>query len=262
MKKLSAKLENRRQLLLQRHEARDLHAFRVALRRVRSRLKPIPGKKARQLRRDLGALARATNETRDWDTLLANARFLLPEDQFQLLAPCLEVKQKAARDCALKVLQSKKCTATLRRWGEREQRFHPLSEETSGYSNRDLSRTLRALDTARRRALSRDDDKHWHKLRIAIKNLRYQLDATPKEARSDRERACLTQCKELQSDLGEWHDAVVHGQLLREIASELDPARQALACAALNSLHAAIQQRGRRYLDSARARLHQMPGMP
>jgi CHAD domain-containing protein len=257
MKSLSRRLEKKRQRLLQDYDAEHLHALRITLRRMRSRLKQIPGKEARHLRRDLSVLAGATNAARDWDTLVKSAGNLLPEEQFQQLAPWLEAEQKSARDRVTQMLQSEKWASALKQWRHQEKEHHQLREETAGYAKHDLSRTLQELITARDKALSRDDDKRWHKLRIAIKDLRYQLDATPKKKRSGGDRKILALCKQLQVDLGEWHDTVVHAQLLDKIAFAGDPTRRAPPRDALESLQRAIAQRGSAQIQQARSRLGQ-----
>ena len=258
MKTLSRRLEKKRQLLLKGYDPENLHALRVTLRRMRSRLKQVPGKKARQLRGELGVLANLTNGARDWDTLLINAGQMLSEDQFEQLAPWLTKQHVDAHQRVIRLLQSESWFSPARRWAHHEQEHRQLREDHSGYSEQGLSRTLQKVVTARRKALSRNDDKRWHKLRIAIKNLRYQLDATPKKKRSARTREILTLCRQLQVDLGEWHDTVVHDQLLRELAYTMDPTRYPLACGALKSLREAIAQRGLRDIEKAKSRLNQM----
>ena len=114
------------------------------------------------------------------------------------------------------------------------------------------------LPISKHRALSHNNDKHWHKLRIAVKDLRYQLDATPKNQRSATTRELLTLCKQIQVDLGEWHDTVVHDQLLRELAPTANPIRHPLACGAVHTLREAIARRGLRDIERAKSKLGQM----
>lgn len=258
MKLLSRRLEKKRRSLLRRYDAENLHALRVTLRRMRSRLKQIPGKKARKLRRDLGVLADATNGARDWDTLMINAERSLSRQQYAALAPLLKNQQGAAHDRVLAMLQSKEWSAAVRRWVKYEQRKAQLQEDGDSDSARELARTQQKLLTAKAKAFSHNDDTHWHKLRIAIKDLRYQLDVTPKNARSAKEREILTLCKALQVDLGEWHDTVVHRQLLRGLTDRLQAAPGlTTARDSLASLVEALQQQGRDYIEQVRSRLEQ-----
>ncbi len=255
MKTFSDRLQKKRQSLLQVYDAEDLHALRVNLRRMRSRLKQISGKEARQLRHDLGVLASATGAARDWDTLVLNARWLLTDKQFEQIAPCLERQQQTAHDSVMQMLQSETWSSTMKQWARQERQHRQLQKKTAGQSQRGLSHVLEKLAMARRETLSRDDNKRWHKLRIAIKDLRYQLDATPKKERSTRIRDMLDLCKELQVELGEWHDTVVHDQLLRSIESGDDDSGQAPPPDALHTLREAIERRGRAHLDQADSRL-------
>ena len=257
MKRLSKKLAERRQRLLERYDPEDLHALRVTLRRIRSRLKQLPGKKAARLRQELRVLADATNAARDWDTLLASAGQLLSAQQLATLQATLEQRQLAARENVTRMLQSASWSATFERWEDYEQTHAGVPGKAVSQRRRKLARTVRKLATARTRALAEGSERHWHKLRIAIKDLRYQVDATPKRARTAREADMLSLCKQLQVSLGEWHDAVVHTRLLRELAQQPEPASDAAVTAALASLRKAVEERGLIPIEQARQTLNQ-----
>lgn len=257
MKKLSKRLARKRQRLLERYDPDDLHALRTTLRRIRSRLKQLHGKKATRLRQELGVLADATNAARDWDTLQANARHLLPAEQLATLRAPLEQQQLAARENVMQMLRSATWSETFDRWADFERAHRSVLGENVGHRHRKLSRTIHKLAKARSRALSAGGDRHWHKLRIAIKDLRYQLDATPKPARTAREADMLALCKLLQVSLGEWHDAVVHRRLLRELAEHSDPASGTPASNALANLRQEIEKRGRFHIEQAKCTLNQ-----
>ena len=257
VKRLSKKLAERRQRLLERYDPEDLHALRVTLRRIRSRLKQLPGKKAARLRQELRVLADATNAARDWDTLLASAGQLLSAQQLATLQATLEQRQLAARENVTRMLQSASWSATFERWEDYEQTHAGVPGKAVSQRRRKLARTVRKLATARTRALAEGSEKHWHKLRIAIKDLRYQVDATPKRARTAREADMLALCKQLQVSLGEWHDAVVHTRLLRELAQQPEPASDAAVTAALASLRKAVEERGLIPIEQARQTLNQ-----
>ena len=62
-----------------------------------------------------------------------------------------------------------------------------------------------------------------HKLRIAIKELRYTLESLPGGTVSPANAKLLEECKSLQTLLGNWHDALVHQVLLAERAAEQRP---------------------------------------
>jgi CHAD domain-containing protein len=249
VKNLERKLIKRRDALLQCYDEEHLHQLRITLRRMRSRLKQQSGKKNRNLRRDLGLLAETTNAARDWDTLVLRARNILPEEQFEYLLPRLEHYQYAAHQQVLVMLESREWMSAIKRWRQfldEERREQAEVEDDRG---RDLSKILRQVSSARLKALSQNDEKRWHKLRIAVKELRYALDATPKKKRTKSAAKTIELCKALQEDLGEWHDTVVHGQLLLELADSLDPVSQPAVADALDILRTSIAQRGRDKLE-------------
>ena len=249
MKNLERKLIKRRDALLRRYDEEDLHQLRITLRRMRSRLKQHSGGKVLNLRRDLGLLAETTNAARDWDTLIVRARKILPEEQFEHLLPRLEQYQQAARQRVLVMLESREWMSAIKRW---RQFLDEQRREQSGVNEDrevDLSKILKHVSRARLKALSRDDEKRWHKLRIAIKELRYALDATPKKVRTKQVTDIIGLCKALQEDLGDWHDTVVHGQLLLELTDSLDPVSQPMIADALDILRESIARRGRNKLE-------------
>jgi len=256
MKKLSRRLKKKHRLLLQRYDDKDLHQLRIILRRVRSRLKGLPGKKARSLHQDLGTLAKITNAARDWDTLVRRAEKTLPAEQFVHLLPLLEQYQRAAHDRVTCLLKSREWASAVERWQQYLDEDKREKFGTKDDSEQDLSLILKRLDAVRRKALAHDDKRHWHKLRIAIKDLRYRLDETPRDARTRRTREIITVCKELQEDLGEWHDSVIHTQLLRELSDSLDP-DQPLVVDALEILRDIIAQRRREKLRRVKSTLQQ-----
>jgi len=257
MKTLSSRLEKKRRSLLKRYDPEELHALRVTLRRMRSRLKQTPGKKARKLRQELGALADTTNAARDWDTLLPGVPALLPADAYEQLAPLLKRQQDAARERVIRMLQSRQWSRTVERWKQQEHRQPRAQDNRPDQSPKGLSRSQHKMLSAWRKALAQNDDKRWHKLRVTIKDLRYQLDVTPKKARSANTRNILAMCKQLQEDIGDWHDTVVHSQQLRELACTLDPVSNALACDALDNLRETIEERGRARLQQVKSTLGQ-----
>ena len=92
-----------------------------------------------------------------------------------------------------------------------------------------------------------ETDLDWHKLRIAIKELRYRLDEQPEEERSRQIRQALAICKQLQEELGTWHDTVVHREL---ITSDTGDAGAILALCAKK-----LVREGEECLDRVRALL-------
>lgn len=247
MKKLARQLEKRRVALIKRYDEEDLHQLRVILRRMRSRLKGSGSKKLCHLRKDLGTLADNTNAARDWDTLETHASALLSLRQFESLVPWLREHQKAARESVLALLDSKLWSDTIANW---KQQAPDTAKAVSGGDaglETPLVHTLEQAAAARERALRQETDRAWHKLRIAIKELRYRLDDQPADERSGEVRQTLSICRQLQEELGTWHDTVVHRELLHS-ASPGDESLLAL-------LDGMLVHEGEETLDRVRAML-------
>jgi CHAD domain-containing protein len=63
-----------------------------------------------------------------------------------------------------------------------------------------------------------NDERVWHKFRIAVKQLRYIADASIGDPSCDQAQLAevIAACKKMQTSLGKWHDAVVQLQMVRE----------------------------------------------
>lgn len=243
--KISRKLKSRSKALLQRYDVEDLHQLRVNIRRARALLIPQSGKRSAALRKQWGRLARKTNAARDWDTLAIYAAEVLPSQHWHTLQPLVEDYRERARQQVLKTLQSHSWDATLSHWRKLVKRAgrNAFSEGTLVGGNRLAAE--RALKSSRR-ALTRGDERSWHKCRIAVKNLRYKLENTHVKDKREQDylKAVKSLCKRLQNELGDWHDTVVHSNLLAQIADDPRAADEPDVTLALNVLGAAIEARG------------------
>jgi CHAD domain-containing protein len=67
-------------------------------------------------------------------------------------------------------------------------------------------------------ALALPDDSGWHPFRIAVKDLRSQADRLADDTGLlPDQQAVIATCKDLQAQLGAWHDCVVQLQLFDEL---------------------------------------------
>jgi len=241
--------------LLAGYSEEDLHQLRVTLRRMRSALRKVALDDARELRRELGALARATNSARDWDTLVASAQDQLEPAQLRALLPLLEECRQGARAQVYSVLRSQQWCAALARWDD----LADITEMAVGcqaIASRELDSILQRVNAAGRKAMIRDDAGRWHKLRIAIKELRYTLDSLPQVAGEPLTAArLLDECKSLQSLLGAWHDTVVHQQLLDELGARESFDASTSAGVAAQALQQALAAARQRSLELIKQRL-------
>ena len=238
--------------LLAGYSEEDLHQLRVTLRRVRSALRetPVgnPASNKRDLRRELGTLARATNSARDWDTLVASARAQLEPQQLHALLPLLEERREPARAQVYRMLHSPQWLTSLKALDCELALTH--SETVSqAIAAGQLQIKLQNTAAAGRKAMARDDDKSWHKLRIAIKELRYTLDTLPQGPADSATARLLDECKSLQTLLGDWHDTVVHRHLLDELADPTSLYAATPASDAASALQHALAIHGQRFLE-------------
>ena len=224
LRPFSEEIRRRRSALLKDYNEEDLHQLRVNIRRLRVFLAHCAGDETLDLRRQWGRLMRYTNSARDWDTCINVAGASLPTSAFDSLYPAMSQRQEDARALALQAVRSADWEAHVARW-------YKFLDTAPDFSTADYETALAAartrIGTAWSEAGNNDDRRSWHKLRIAIKGLRYLVDSNPEF--QIRHEELISLCKELQTDLGNWHDTVVHGRLLEELIVSGDVDNSTLA---------------------------------
>jgi len=218
---LLLRLRVKRSALLRGYDDGALHQLRVALRRLRSLLRYIESDEAQALRRDLGHLADATNAARDWDTLASRARESLKPRDFRSVRVWLEENRGTSHQQALQMLRSDAWSQVMGRLEESIQHGE-LATALENHGGGDIARAKRAADRAWSRVQAADDNKQWHKLRLAIKELRYTFDSVPRGSLEAPKPKLIKHCKRLQDELGVWHDTVVHVRMVQEFVQSLD----------------------------------------
>jgi CHAD domain-containing protein len=244
IKSVTKELKSRRKALLSRYDVEDLHQLRVNIRKLRALLKHYPDPGAVKFRKKWGRLAQATNAARDWDTLVIYTELTLSPADWKTLEPLLRRYRDSAREQVLDSLQSGDWDLALESWKHFLKRAdHDALEEDAANGGAPKA-ALRAL-RASRRALSWEDEGSWHSFRIAIKNLRYTLNhSTPlSDAPRQQFRDTSKFCKRLQNELGDWHDTVVHRNLLARLAEDPAVANDIALSTVLDTLGAAIRRR-------------------
>jgi CHAD domain-containing protein len=248
------RLAGRRESLLQAWDDEDLHQLRIGLRRMRSRLKYESGGKARHLRRQLATLAECTNAARDWDTLAQRARRDLESEHLRRLQPFIIEQQRVAHETVQQMLRSEQWSGAMAEWkkfaGKRSQGGH---DHPAGAT--EIERTRRRARRAWNRVQADNSSRNWHKLRIAIKDLRYTLDRVPANERDKSLKKTIKLCKRLQEYLGDWHDAVVHRLLLRQLGIRHDDPERLELRQILVEWQAAMEYEGKNYLQKTRKTL-------
>jgi CHAD domain-containing protein len=215
-KKLVRRLDQEYQALSNGYAEEPLHQFRVILRRLRCLLRHNTSSKVRKLRCQLAKLARTTNAARDWDTLVSRARTSLSAPDFARVQPLLEQRQAESHLPVLHMLQSGRWP-DARRALKKTIKAQGAALAVELHGDAELSRARRRVNRAWRAVQAGGTDRDRHKLRIAIKDLRYRLKTLPARRRTASIAAALALGKRLQESLGVWHDSVVHVQRVQEL---------------------------------------------
>jgi CHAD domain-containing protein len=203
--------------LVQEYDVRQLHMLRVTTRRIRSILKQVGSFRSRHFRKTWGGFAAVTSSARDWDVFLITAEALLPPEEYQAFETINQKRIQLSHEAVSEMVRSAHWQLHMEEWS--------AYLEHSDYIELGGGQQLAALDQALTRAtivlataLTLEDDRSWHKFRIAVKAVRYVADT----GMDDPEKAeyltgVIDSCKSLQAVLGDWHDTVVQLDLLDEL---------------------------------------------
>jgi CHAD domain-containing protein len=224
---LTEKAERAANEVVTAYEAGKLYEFRVGSRRIRSILKHIGSHRARSFRKAWGGFTAVTNEARDWDVFLLTADKLLTPAEFEAFRRLNTTRISSCQEAVTEMLDS----ALWRRHLDDWKQFLMRAVEDAPAGEQTLAALQLALTGARealRRALDANDDRQWHKFRIAIKEVRYVADASAINAANEQQvTEVIAACKKLQTLLGDWHDTVVQLSLLEELEAAAVHARLA-----------------------------------
>ena len=228
LEKLLQGIEQRRQALLNEDSEYDLHQLRVSVRQLRSLLKFEEHPVAWQLRLEWGYLVSHTNPARDWDTLAERLDKLPQDQQAVALIEAVEGRRRQIWKDMQRALRNQAWDDTSTGMvayldsAFDDQRAPPSPELQ-------IAEARARVDAAWSRAQRDGDNRSWHKLRTAIKDLRYILESFPLGTVDEP----VALCERIQDHLGCWHDSLMHRHLLREVdkdmPSEERSAREAIA---------------------------------
>jgi CHAD domain-containing protein len=217
-------------------EPDSLHDFRVGLRRLRSTVSAyrnqLRGSVTGKMRKQLGRLARATNEGRDTEVQLAwlsrQAEHPTVEAAQALywLAGRLESRKEEIHGPATATIARRyeKVATKLRRAlgvlrieldSGRSQRLETFGEVAGELVRQHVTRLQNDLS----RIAGPSEPEQVHRARIDVKRLRYLLE--PIARRTRRAAALVRRLKEAQDLLGEYHDLHVLAVGIRGIQSGL-----------------------------------------
>jgi CHAD domain-containing protein len=202
--------------LQQGYQPEQLYTLRVGMRRIRSMLKPMDSTRSRRFRKTWGGFATVTNRARDWDVFLVAAEDLLPMESFARFKRRHREDLQSSHEAVLELLSSAHWHRHVQDWQQFLVDLDNRAIELSAPAAIDvaLSRARAALAAAQ----ASGDDRAWHKLRIAVKEIRYQSESCAGSGDAGQRQAALAEsCKPLQALLGGWHDCVVQLQMLQEM---------------------------------------------
>ena len=215
LQEVTGAIEQAERALRRGYEAEQLYSLRVGMRRVRSMLKPIGSHRARRFRKIWGGFAAVTNRARDWDVFLLTAAELLTGAQLSRFERHHAEDVRSCHEAVVEMVGSGHWRRHLEDWKDYLNRPGSITGGVGGWVSLDLA--LGKARAALRTALGLGDDRSWHRLRISVKEVRYQAESMAGSDESDRAaQQVIEDCKVLQSLLGSWHDSVVQLQMLEE----------------------------------------------
>lgn len=223
----------RKRLLEEPYDTKLLHAWRVNLRRVTATLKDVArlsdDDDLRDVQNYLRSCREATGQCRDIDILAHETLSAFVDENSDKAAAAtavqqaLATRQEEAHRQAIAALKKSSLTIPLRSWRHWTATLEPPSD------NRVRKAAAVAIEqrygTVKKRAGKLDgSQKRLHRLRSAIKKLRYSIDlyrhAFPKQVSN----AWLKQLADLQGHLGLAHDRMMGRQLWKAVVSAEDEA--------------------------------------
>jgi inorganic triphosphatase YgiF len=218
-----------------------IHQMRVAGRRLRaalSALKPmIPMEQYAWVLEELKWLTGMLGPARNWDVFAANllqpvVQALPVESELQRLAQVAEQRRRVAYELVEEAIRSQRYTATMlqlgqwleaRRWRDQpasEQAallFAPIGEVAPGLIERSWRRTRK-----RSRHFNQLTQEQRHRLRIALKRLRYTIEFLADLFDHRAVKALQKQLKPLQEDLGHLNDVRTAHTLTEEVSRHVN----------------------------------------
>ncbi|VXD01473.1 Metal-chelation protein CHAD [Pseudomonas sp. 8Z] len=187
-----------RERLLAVTDDEALHDLRIALRRLRSILRPLRGLPGvALLEQTAGALGRLSGPVRDREVLLNQLQQLGYAQQAQAMAGMRQSHYRVIAESS----ELRELLALLDAWpgrwrqAEREGQLNGLNKRIRRQLHKQQGRLARAL---------REPQQDRHELRLLIKRVRYGAEAYVRQSAINA--AALKRLRSAQSALGDWHD--------------------------------------------------------
>lgn len=220
-----------------------VHQARVAARRLRSALKAfaplLPAGRLELWQDELRWLGRALNGARDWDVFvggtLAAIRSALPQEPaLEWLSSRSIAEQARQRKTAREALDSRRCQGLLLdlggwlatpRWRDGAATATPAAQFGAAVltgRHRKLNKRAHELDRRSAEAL--------HRVRIAVKELRYVAECFAPRFERKRAACYIGALRDLQDVLGELNDEATAAALMQQLSPRAGGASRQRAC--------------------------------
>lgn len=272
-------LRQNEQFAMETNDPESVHQFRVALRRLRSVLrlyKPnLPTKQYTKFKNSLKWISERSGAVRDWDVFIEQrlnpVRNHYPDlSSLDALADQAVVRRRHAQSSFTRALRSTRYARFLidfQEWlHERQWRDQPVTEESAALFSplRDFAdaklHTLQAKVHKKGRNIRQLSDQDRHKLRIAIKKLRYACEFLRSLYGKKTFDKRLKRLKRLQDNLGELNDIANlparADLLLAHPPAETPESSLAYAAGLLVGWHSADKKRILKKADKQFRKLH------
>lgn len=223
-----AQIQANRAGVAERYDAEQLHQMRVGLRRLRSALRLVRAQVdvPEAIEGDLRWLGEALGAARDWDVFVDSTLPALAAETPQAQAlfdavrqaaqPVAELKHRAAAN-AVRSPRFKRMMQTLARWfGNGDWHGKAMRSPVKTFAGSALRRDRRRL-LKRGEHLEAASTAARHRLRVAAKKARYDIEFFQSLYGKERTRPYLKVLANLQDELGWLNDLAVAERLLPAI---------------------------------------------
>ena len=222
--------------ILENHEEKSLHDYRVALRRTRTLLHSLngvlPKTTIRRFKREFEWIGDATGPARDIDVYILSfdeiSGYLPKKRQNDLLTfrHFLSQHHQKEQIKVNKFLTSKRYRRVMKDWNKivtkpvpKKTRLLHAEDPVILVANKYIWHAFRKVQKKGAAINSDSEEKSLHDLRKACKSLRYLIEFFQKIYSTKKIHVLLDQLKMLQNNLGEFQDLVVQRYLLDEFNS-------------------------------------------
>lgn len=246
-----AQMEGNRKAVASGHSPEGVHQMRVGMRRMRSAFQLFENvlRPGTRMTREIDWLGAELGAARDWDVL---GTHLPPGIELNPLRRAVRAHARQLRHAAAEAVHSKRFEALLQllhhfidtsgwRKSATDKQAKALAQSLDQFAAGALEKARRRVEK-RGRKLKRAGDHERHRLRIAMKKLRYASEFFEPLSKKKALRPALKAMSALQDSLGWLNDVAVADRLLSHFHNT-DPGLNQLAGYARGYLAAQLEDR-------------------